>query len=327
MKKFTIAIALLTTAFMLLGQDVGASTLLSTEHTYFIEWTGNTDKYPGPVTVDQNGLVYATPRSLGASYWLKLDNQLNFISQVSNSYSGGMWGLSALTNGDILGAYAPLHGYNYPPTIAGPHQAILLSSAYGIKDSFGGNYGSDSSTLHNPTGISSDASRNVYIADTSNNRIIKLDSNLSYVGEVAFNDPNAIDVRGNHVYASSYDGTLLVLNLDLSDTGLGKSNAFSFGVQDIAVDSRGQVWAGVLSGIQLLSSDFSSTVTFSSSSLGISGNIGGIAFDKTDHLFVTHGGGLIEFSVSQVPEAGNAVLFIIGLPLVAAFGRLRARRA
>lgn len=88
------------------------------------------------------------------------------------------------------------------------HIVKKLDSTYTYVSKFGtfGTSKTDNTGLNNPIGIAADASNNIYICDSKNSRIIKLDSNLAYIGSLDL-DPSIIPIadKRNHPYVIMFD--------------------------------------------------------------------------------------------------------------------------
>ena len=93
--------------------------------------------------------------------------------------------------------------------------------------------GSDTTHLNSPRGIDVDSDGNVYIADWSNNRIVKLDSSLSFSAtftsaySVNFSKPYSVKVSGTNIYVldSFNDRVVEMTNTGTAVTQWGTSGS------------------------------------------------------------------------------------------------------
>jgi len=253
--------------------------IASTYTAIYDSWNG----YPESLAVDTIGNIYVAQYGELGSYNLKFDNSLNLISKTSTPYNG-YWGITILSNGDIVVSDCPWHGYNPPQ---GNHRIVRLNPTnYSVLNSFGSSAGSGTTKLYNPARVASDRYDNIYVADDSNNRLIKLSSTLNYVSEYNLNDIWAVDVRDDYVYVANYDGSILKkLNLDLSDTGLS-GQIGSSSVQDLAIDSLGRVYAVTDNSIKILNKSLQVIATYDND-LWYKSNMS-IAIDQNDFIFISN---------------------------------------
>jgi hypothetical protein len=87
------------------------------------------------------------------------------------------------------------------------HVVKKLDSAYDYQSVFGtfGTAKTDDTGLNHPMGIAVDASNNVYICDSENSRIVKLDSNLAFVSSVNLVPAADLPNKRNTPYCILFD--------------------------------------------------------------------------------------------------------------------------
>jgi streptogramin lyase len=234
------------------------------------------------------------------TFLLKLDENLTLLNQETTNFTNGLWGLAANSNEEIFCVYSPLHGYNLPPESAGKHQVIKIDNYFSIVSLFGNERGSGNFKLDSPTGICVDNNNNIYVTDNSNNRIVKLNPSLTYLSEFKFNSLgdqiNSVAFRGNKLYAAMYGGALKIMDSSFNDLNLGSQNAFQFGVQSIAIDSQGRVWAAGNVGVEVFDPISKFKKTFLKSDLGLT-RIGGLSFDSKGYMYLTDQNGIFKYLI------------------------------
>ncbi|MDM8560833.1 hypothetical protein [Candidatus Parabeggiatoa sp. HSG14] len=261
------------------ADEINQLVISSTYTSIYSGW----DKYPGSgLDVDKNGNVYVAQTGSYGNYSVKLDNSLNLISETSTSYYGS-YGITVLSTGHMVVVDSPQHGYNPP---SGNHRIVKVDSNFTVLATFGSSAGSGNTYLYNPDRLASDRHDNVYVVDGTNNRLVKLNSELVYITEYQFDNISAVDVKDNYVYVASYNGDVLKkLDLDLNEAGI-IGQIGSFGVHDIAVDSAGNIFAGTNSNITWLDSDFNIVAVFDDDSWFR--NIMAIAIDQDNAIIVSN---------------------------------------
>jgi hypothetical protein len=197
-----------------------------------------------------------------------------------SGYSG--WGLVVSETGDIYVTDCPLHGYN-PPT--GNNRVVKLNSAYSYITQFGSSYGSDNAHLYNPGVLDRDNSGNIYVEDSGNDRLMKLNSNLTYLSQYILTDISAVTVSDSYVYAASYGGQIIKLNLSLTETGTS-IDINSYGVHDLAVNNSGYIYAATNSEIVKLDSDLNVVGRYTSSPWFQS--VMGIDIDSSNNIYIAN---------------------------------------
>ena len=132
---------------------------------------------------------------------------------------------------------------------------MLEPSAFGFLAKWG-SYGNGNGQFYNPTGMAVDGSGNVYVADTNNNRIQKLDSSGVWQatwgsygsGDGQFNQPYGVAVDGSgNVYVTDYNNHRIQ---KLDSGGAWQATWGSLGSGDgqfqypfgVAVDGSGNVY-------------------------------------------------------------------------------------
>ena len=138
--------------------------------------------------------------------------------------------------------------------------AISVLSSNGAFVSRFGSQGAGNGQLSHPGGMAIDASGNIWIADTQNNRIEEFSANGTYLsqfgsfgsGNGQFNAPYAlaIDASGNiwvmdvghgRVQEFSSSGAYLS-QFGSPGTGNGQFFASQYGYSSIAIDAHGNIW-------------------------------------------------------------------------------------
>jgi len=79
------------------------------------------------IAIDTMGDIYVAG-STSSPFNARFDNELNLLSQTSTSYNG-YWGITILSNGEIIVTDCPNHGYN-PPT--GNNRVLKVDPAFNI---------------------------------------------------------------------------------------------------------------------------------------------------------------------------------------------------
>ncbi|MCP1310834.1 fibronectin type III domain-containing protein [Paenibacillus tyrfis] len=218
---------------------------------------------PARVSVDSSDNVYVA--DTGNHRIQKLTAATGVWSEWKRSGGGSGSGLGEFSNPSEVAIDGSGNIY---VADAGNHRIQKLTIATGVwsewKRSAGG-AGSGLGEFNNPKGVAVDGSGNVYVADSNNERVQKLDissnswSEWIYIGGVIgkglgeFKYPNgvAVDSSGNVYVAADY-GNHRIQKLDASTrvwSEWGKSNGqFGSGLgefdgpTDVAVDSSGNVY-------------------------------------------------------------------------------------
>jgi ligand-binding sensor domain-containing protein len=96
-----------------------------------------------------------------------------------------------------------------------------------------------------------------------------------------------------------YGGALKIMDSSFNDLNLGSQNAFQFGVQSIAIDSQGRVWAAGNVGVEVFDPISKFKKTFLKSDLGLT-RIGGLSFDSKGYMYLTDQNGIFKFGSGPV---------------------------
>jgi len=159
-----------------------------------------------------------------------------------------------------------------------------------------------------PLGIGTDAADNIYVADTGNNRIVKFDSNLDFLGKIGstgsgngqFSNPSgvAVDGSGNIYVADSSNNR--IQKFDGEGNFLWTVGAYGTGNEQfqhpigIAVDSSGYVYVADSGNYRIQKIDPSGAYVgqFGSKGTGNSqfSNPTGVAVDGSGNIYVSDAG-------------------------------------
>jgi len=172
-------------------------------------------------------------------------------AKVDYSYAGGELSEIAVDDPASTGL-APEEGPE-------PEKTPVYAGSIGSSGSGNGQFGY-------PQGIATDTQGNIYVADTTNNRIEKFDAKGKYLGKFGssgsgngqFNSPRAVAAGpGGDVYVADW-GNRRIEKFSPAGEYLGKfgsqgsgNGQFSSGIGGIAVDSAGNVWASDYAGHRL----------------------------------------------------------------------------
>ena len=166
-------------------------------------------------------------------------------AKVDYSYEGGGGDLSEIAVND------PASTSDVPEESPEPPKTPVFAGSTGSSGSGNGQFGY-------PQGIASDAQGDIYVTDTTNNRVEKLDSAGKYLsqfgsagsGNGQFSSPNgvAVGAKGDVYVADS--GNRRIERFSATGEYVGKfgsqgtgSGQFSSGIGGIATDAAGGVWA------------------------------------------------------------------------------------
>ncbi|OXM85771.1 S-layer homology domain-containing protein [Paenibacillus rigui] len=200
------------------------------------------------------------------------------------------------------------------------HRIQKLTVATGVWSEWkkkGGGYGSGLGEFSNPSGVAVDSNDNVYVADSSNHRIQKLDSSTSVWSEWKkidggsgnglgeFNDPKgvAVDNSGNVYVADSHNHRIQKLTVSSgvwsewkkngggSGNGLGEFND----PKGVAVDESGNLYVADSRNhrIQKLTASTGTWSEWKKSGGGLGNGLGefdqpfGVSLDRNRNLYVT----------------------------------------
>lgn len=183
--------------------------------------SGGTISSIGASSITANGVCYSTTNQTPT-----IANQKTTDPIISTSYSfaSNLTGLTANTTYYVRAYATNSYGTGYGSVVKFT-TSTTLSSVTGTVTTFAGNaisgYGDgmgSGATFSNPIGLASDASGNIYVSDSFNNRIRKIAP-----------DGTVTTIAGN--------GTA-----GLYDTDTGALNAEFYGPQGLAVDTKGNIF-------------------------------------------------------------------------------------
>src|SRR5207249_459619 len=230
--------------------------------TFLLKWGGPVDGelyYPLAVATDGSGNVYVADSRF--SRIQKFDANGTFLTA---------WGSPGSGNGQFGGG-SPNGAYAYDPSgvatdgsgnvyvaDAGNHRIQKFDAngtfltAWGSPGSGNGQFGGGSPNgayAYDPSGVATDGSGNVYVADAGNHRIQKFDANGTFLtawgspgsGDGQFRGPEGVatDASG-HVYVTDYYGGR-IQKFDANGTFLTAWGGFSY-LTGVAADASGNVY-------------------------------------------------------------------------------------
>ena len=222
---------------------------------------------PGEIAIDVNGNLYVSD---SGNFQIRKLTSAGFVSTFAGGGSGANRvfnrpnGVSVDAAGDVYVADPPSHKIRKINAV-GVVSVFAGTGAIGSADGIG-----TSATFNTPNGVAVDASGNVYVVDTGNQKIRKITAagvvstlagtgvrgtNNGTAANATFTNPNAIaiDVNGN-IYVAEYStntirkidvagtvSTLAGTGLQGSADGAGQVANFN-GPNAIATDSSGNVY-------------------------------------------------------------------------------------
>ncbi|MBI2964927.1 MAG: hypothetical protein HYY34_01840 [Chloroflexi bacterium] len=158
--------------------------------------------------------------------------------------------------------------------------------------------------LSGPTGVAVDAGGHLFVVDTGNNRVRHYDASLAHQGDLAPAAPNALSNPRGIAITQSGESLLYVTDLGNNrvqvlrpDGGfvrtLTRAGANPFAPEDVAVDSRGNVFAGDTANRRVVQFDSAGAfvrefqVPVPDGVAGAFVTPGGVSIDPQDKLLVT----------------------------------------
>jgi len=178
-----------------------------------------------------------------------------------------------------------------------------------------GSYGSGNGQLANPFGVALDSSKNVYVADTANNRIEKFSPSGAFLQTIgsSINLKNpygvAVDASGNILVADTGNNRIQEFNpggtLINTIGGPGTGNGLFDTPYDLAFDSSGRLYVADTNNSRVEQFVPSGgTYVYNNFQFPTPGNGTGIAIDSSNNIYV------VDFSDRQVDKfnsSGNLI--------------------
>jgi DNA-binding beta-propeller fold protein YncE len=218
---------------------------------YITQWSSPGDSYfAQSVAVDPAGNIYVVANETTIK---KFDPKGNLITAWENSFN--CLGRGQIATDSLGNVYATINCPCYVATCPGFIYRVRKVDSNGNLMVDWGELGAGDGQFWYPRGVATDASGNVYVADTGNNRIQKFDSNGNFISkwsiegadEGQFSAPYAISTdSGGNVYVSI--GNDRIQKFDsrgnlITEWGYwGRAEGQFDGPGGIAVDSLGNVY-------------------------------------------------------------------------------------
>ncbi|MBC3840133.1 hypothetical protein GXW82_07900 [Streptacidiphilus sp. 4-A2] len=292
----------------------------------------------GSLTADQSSVAQGTNLTFGYSTTAAKVNADNWIGVYANPGNGPVnqayvgaatswqyataangtltFSTSALTPGNYIAYYLYDNGYTW---LAQPVTFTVTAAPAATPPAYHSEFGSG--TLNSPSGVALDASGNVWVSDTGNNRVVEFSASgtdiggFTPTGSYALNGPTAITVNsaGDVFVADTgdnrvveYTATGTELNVFGTASGSGELNSPS----GVAVTAAGQVLVSDTGDNRVV--DFTASGAYSSSFNSKMGSPTGLTVDASGNIWVANSG-LADAGPDNVMEYNSSGTWLASL--------------